>query len=305
MKKSRGIISAVGLVSCIAFACGGAKADPVGPNELLEAQQIALELSGDLRPPEDLTELVQNDLASIRAAYPQIADISYRPIASPDQIIVGLTDQAMQQFRNGQYHELDQLNALYGVIEIDDPFHRISAIILNFDQVYNTPLLADLYLQDDPPGMRYAEPNSYGGDGSTISAGPPFYTFIRAWGDCPSGCIYHEYWEFSVQDGQVDLIAHPATGDFDGDGDVDAVDFGIWQAGYPMASGAALSDGDADGDGDVDGIDFGLWQIWYNFPAGGYVIPEPATLGLLLIGSLAILRRRLVRSSPKGEDARR
>jgi len=32
------------------------------------------------------------------------------------------------------------------------------------------------------------------------------------------------------------------------------------------------------------------------------VIPEPATLGLLIIGALAILRRRLVRRSPKGED---
>ena len=231
MKRSRRIISVVGLLLCITFAVGGA-------NELLEAQQIALELSGELRPPEDLTELIQNDLAAIRAAYyPQIADISYRPIASPDQIIVGLTDQAMQQFRNGQYHELDQLNALYGVIEIDDPFHRISAIILNFDQVYNTPLLADLYIQDDPPGMRYAQPNYYGGYGSTISAAPPLYTFIRAWGDCPAGCIYHDYWEFSVQDGQVDLI------------------------------------------------------------------PEPATLGLMVIGGLAILRRRLGRCSPNGEDA--
>lgn len=52
--------------------------------------------------------------------------------------------------------------------------------------------------------------------------------------------------------------------DFDSDGDVDASDFGLWQAGYPISSGASLSDGDADGDGDVDGVDFGIWQNNYS-----------------------------------------
>ena len=82
-------------------------------------------------------------------------------------------------------------------------------------------------------------------------------------------------------------------GDFDLDGDVDGVDFGKWQTGYPMASGASLIDGDADGDGDVDGVDFGIWQENYPTNLGGSAtIPEPATLALLLVGGLAILRRR-------------
>ncbi len=82
-------------------------------------------------------------------------------------------------------------------------------------------------------------------------------------------------------------------GDFDLDGDIDGVDFGLWQTGYPTASGAALADGDADGDGDVDGTDFGLWQENYPTNLGGSAtIPEPATLALILIGGLALLRRR-------------
>ncbi len=87
-------------------------------------------------------------------------------------------------------------------------------------------------------------------------------------------------------------------GDFDGDGDVDGIDFGIWQTGYYTASGASLGDGDADGDGDVDGVDFAIWQAGFPTnipPVGGgalQIIPEPATLGLLLIGGLALLRRR-------------
>ncbi len=59
------------------------------------------------------------------------------------------------------------------------------------------------------------------------------------------------------------------AGDFDLDGDVDGVDFGIWQANYPTASGASRFTGDADYDGDVDGVDFGIWQANYPTNVGG------------------------------------
>ena len=92
-----------------------------------------------------------------------------------------------------------------------------------------------------------------------------------------------------LNDGTVlfgsDLIRLVGPGDFNGDGLVNGVDFGLWQMGYPTASGASL--GDADGDGDVDGVDFGIWQANYPTNLGGAAaIPEPATLGLLLIGGL-------------------
>ncbi len=73
-------------------------------DQLLEAKLLALDLSGQLRPPADLTEQIYNDLAAIRTAHPEVADITYRPRAVPYQIIVGLTEQAIEQFRNGQYH---------------------------------------------------------------------------------------------------------------------------------------------------------------------------------------------------------
>ncbi len=89
------------------------------------------------------------------------------------------------------------------------------------------------------------------------------------------------------------LLPTVIPGDFDGDYDVDGIDFGLWQAGYPTANGATLSDGDADGDGDVDGVDFGIWQANYPTNMGtAATIPEPATLALFLIGSLALLRRK-------------
>ena len=94
--------------------------------------------------------------------------------------------------------------------------------------------------------------------------------------------------------GEISVVPTVLGGDFDEDNDVDGVDFGLWQTGYPTASGATLGDGDADADGDVDGVDFGIWQANYPTNLGGSAaIPEPATLALVLIGSLALFRRRL------------
>ncbi len=74
---------------------------------------------------------------------------------------------------------------------------------------------------------------------------------------------------------------------------VDGVDFFYWQAGYPTASGASLSDGDADGDGDVDGFDLGIWQANYPTNMGtAATIPEPTTLILLMLSGLALLSRK-------------
>jgi len=81
-------------------------------------------------------------------------------------------------------------------------------------------------------------------------------------------------------------------GDFDRDGDVDAFDLGVWQAGFGTAQGATAGDGDADGDGDVDAFDLGLWQA--NFGSGAVVpsaVPEPATAAILVLTGAAALRR--------------
>ena len=80
--------------------------------------------------------------------------------------------------------------------------------------------------------------------------------------------------------GEITLtsVPEPLRPDFDGDGDVDGVDFLTWQASYGVDAG-----GDADRDGDTDGDDFLLWQTLFGLGGGAArgAVPEPASVALL------------------------
>ncbi len=62
----------------------------------------------------------------------------------------------------------------------------------------------------------------------------------------------------------------------------------MWKGDFGKAEVAA----DGDGDGDADGDDFLIWQRNNGAPGTALpvagVVPEPAGLGLLLVGALAL-----------------
>jgi len=91
------------------------------------------------------------------------------------------------------------------------------------------------------------------------------------------------------------LAVVPATlsGDANGDGIVDAADYIILKLHMGQSTSAGASDGDFDGDGTVDWDD--LQTLISNIGAGrtpSEISPEPATLLLLALSGLAMLRRR-------------
>ncbi len=82
-------------------------------------------------------------------------------------------------------------------------------------------------------------------------------------------------------------------GDANGDGVVSADDYASVQVHFGD-TGVPGIPGDATGDGLVSADDYGSVQANFGATAGlgGVPIPEPATLSLLVIGGLAMLRRR-------------
>jgi hypothetical protein len=86
------------------------------------------------------------------------------------------------------------------------------------------------------------------------------------------------------------VVDPPATdsADFDGDDDVDGVDFLTWQRGF---GGTAANGGDANGDNMVDAADFQIFKDQFGDTNLATAIPEPA--GLPWIAALwAAARRR-------------
>lgn len=85
------------------------------------------------------------------------------------------------------------------------------------------------------------------------------------------------------------------TGDFNGDGNVDAIDLGTWQSGYGTLEGAELLGGDAQRDGDIDGADFLTWQrnvLAAEPPVASQAVPEPSSVWMIILATISLFAQR-------------
>ena len=102
-------------------------------------------------------------------------------------------------------------------------------------------------------------------------------------------------WSFDYDTGVLSVVLGVPPGDTNGDGVVDAADYITLKSNIGTSTGAGLAAGDFNDSGATDWAD--LQILIGAFNAGGVggaqtTIPEPATLGLLALGGLAVIRRR-------------
>ena len=191
-----------------------------------EAQVIAFCLSGTITAPDSLSNRVLMNLAEIRSdfaaefrrasygddGYMQNEPIRFMAPWVPSCIIMAFEPGTAQLVAKGQYHEWDDLNELYRVSTINLRSIKNSWAILNFKGQLHSRRLCELYAA--LPGVRIAHPNFYGGGSSWIypssHAGSGLtYLFSHGWGDCPSGCIYGEYWYFiAYESGETIFVGY-------------------------------------------------------------------------------------------------
>lgn len=160
--------SYLGIPPAIAAICFSVLIAGYGPvetwEEKLEAEEMAIFLSGKLRAPAEMTRQIMEELRDIRATYKEeigedaLERIQFKPRWSTDRIRIILDAEAHKLYDNGQYHQWDKLNRIYGVAKIITFGEDFNCMVLSFGHHYHPGRLAEEYIKLD--GIIYASANT-------------------------------------------------------------------------------------------------------------------------------------------------
>ena len=175
----------------------------------------------DVEQRGELIAEIEQILSQIRDAYPAMTELGVRGTHQPRTLLMGLKPdlfEAVSKLANGRggsavprigHVEFDTLNASLGLQAVElFPLLPSGPVIFHFGEHLNIDAAIRAYTAIE--GVEYAEPDTFLGDGSDIDAyksrGTWHAVVRKAWGDCPSGCLYQELFFFTVEGGEVDQI---------------------------------------------------------------------------------------------------
>ncbi|HUO86064.1 MAG TPA: hypothetical protein VM617_01630 [Thermoanaerobaculia bacterium] len=122
-----------------------------------DAELIALFLGGGLTAPQDLYERVQDDLAALRAAYPdELADVPFAPRHDARSLLLGVPPPVAAAIADETYDEWDCLNDWYRAEDAGLLTSWLARVRL--DGVFDTERIAAEYAQ--LPGVETATVDS-------------------------------------------------------------------------------------------------------------------------------------------------
>ena len=173
----------------------------------------------DAKRRRELAREIAGVLKRLRDAYPEVAEISARAAHLPGVLLLGVKPDLMDtvsrllrgksgpvKLRTGKA-AFDALNAKLRLRTMR-LFRRTGVLFMRLSERANVQAARRAYLKI--AGVEYAEADAHLGDGSDIEAsksGEAWHIVIRkAWGDCPSGCIYKKMFFFIVRDEKNERI---------------------------------------------------------------------------------------------------
>lgn len=168
-----------------------------------------------------LIDEIARVLGIIRSTWPEMAEVNARPRWEPGTLILRLEPSLFEAVSAGlpeedvsapfctRHPEFDALNAAFGLRAVEIlPFEYTRVIVIRFDPSEHIYSAGASY--EEIEEVIYARPELMLGGGSDIevlrSEGKWYAVFRRAWGDCPSGCIFSELHFFVEHEGEVERI---------------------------------------------------------------------------------------------------
>ena len=221
---------ALTLAGCGAFGAAGApvvvsvdsQSRPTPAEAVVLAHRILQRESDDLLldagQRRELAREIDLVLSQIRETHPTMADVTVRQKYEFGMLILRLDPDLFRAVHvllpetgkvalHTGHEDFDALNARLGLSAVE-LFSRTNTCVFYFDEPLNVGEAIRAYEMVE--GVEYAHTNRFLGGGPDIDAvksqGTWHVAVRRAWGDCPSGCIFHEIFFFTVKGSDVERI---------------------------------------------------------------------------------------------------